>query len=256
MIFGVCGDPKLARIAKEAGYDYFEWSVGGFLHPREDDSVFEEALSQVKAVGLPCPAANVFVPSDLKITGPGADLQALEAFVTTALSRAGRAGVDTIVFGSGGARQIPEGFDRAKAVDQIVRFFEILGPIAKQHGVTIVIEPLNRGETNVINTVDEGARLVERINHPNIRLLVDGYHWAKDGDSREGILNNQTLLAHAHVATVEGRRPPSPTDPCSDFFSVLNQAGYTGRVSIEGNITDPISELPRALEIMRTLQTA
>ena len=37
MIFGVCGDPKLARIAKEAGYDYFEWSVGGFLHPREDD---------------------------------------------------------------------------------------------------------------------------------------------------------------------------------------------------------------------------
>lgn len=251
MKFGVCGGPELARIAKDIGYDYFEWSVGGLLQPREDESAFQAALEQVKAVGLPCPAVNVFIPGDLKITGPEADQNALRAFATVALRRAGEAGVERIVFGSGGARRIPDGFDPAQAHQQILEFCRMLGPIAQHYGVTIVIEPLNLTETNVLNTVGEGADMVREVNHPNIRLLVDGYHWAKDNDSLEGILNNAELLAHAHVATVDGRRPPSDEDNCAVFFQALKQAGYDGRVSIEGRIDNPEAELPKALEIMK-----
>src|SRR5512141_1428350 len=148
MKFGVCCDPKLAHIAKAAGYDYFEWSVGDYLHPRESEAVFEAALEQVRAVGLPCPAANVFIPGDLKITGPNAHLESLEAFVRTALRRAEIAGVETIVFGSGGARRIPDGFGRDKAWEQLVQFGKMLAPIAAQHQVTIAVEPLNREECN------------------------------------------------------------------------------------------------------------
>jgi len=107
MKFGVCGGPEIARIAKDCGYDYFEWSVGELLHPREDEAVFTDALARAKSVGLPCQAANVFIPGDLKITGPAVDKQALQAFVTTALERAQKAGLKVIVFGSGCARGIP-----------------------------------------------------------------------------------------------------------------------------------------------------
>lgn len=253
MKFGVCGGPDLARIAKDLGYDYFEWSVGGLLHPREDESVFEEALAQVKASGLPCPAVNVFIPGDLKMVGPDADLNALEAYVTTALTRAEQAGVEAIVFGSGGARRIPDGFDREKAHQQLVLFGRMVGPIAGKHNVTIVVEPLNLTETNALNTVSESADLVREVNHPNFQLLVDGYHWAKDNDSLAGILDNAVLLKHAHVATVDGRRPPRPGDDCAPFFAALKQAGYDGRVSIEGKIDHPAEELPVALEVMRAL---
>lgn len=251
MKFGVCGGPEMGQIAKQAGFDYFEWSVGGLLHPREDEPVFIQALEQARAVELPCPAVNVFLPGDLKLTGPQVDWAAIETYLHTALRRAEQAGIEVIVFGSGGARRIPDGFDRQHAWDQLVRFGRLLGPIAADHGVTIALEPLNQGETNVINTVTEGAKLVKDVQHPAFRLLVDGYHWAKDGETAEGIMAAKDLLVHAHTATVEGRRPPTPEDDCAPFMITLKQAGYDGRVSIEGNITDPAIELPRALAVMK-----
>lgn len=251
MKFGVCGGPEIGQIAKNCGYDYFEWSVGGLLNPRAEEEVFEAALEQAKAVGLPCPAVNVFIPAELKIVGPDVPRSALEGYVTTALRRAEIAGVERVVFGSGGARRIPDDFDQERAWQQLIEFCSMVGAIAQDHGVLIAIEPLNLTETNVINTVAEGAKLAREVNHPNIRLLVDGYHWAKDNDTPEGILENADLLVHAHVATVDGRRPPSPEDTTETFFQVLKKAGYDGRVSIEGRIDNPQEELPRALEIMK-----
>ena len=253
MQFGVCGGPDLARIAKSAGYDYFEWSVGGLLHPREDESVFHAALEQARGAGLPCPALNVFIPADLKITGPEVNHAALEGFVATALRRANEAGVTLVVFGSGGAREIPAGFDRQRAWQQLVEFGRMAAATGEHCGVTIAVEPLSRGECNAINTVAEGASLVREVGRPGFRLLVDGYHWAKDGDAVAAILENAALLAHAHVATVDGRRPPNPGDDCATFLAALKQAGYAGRVSIEGNVTRPEEELPQALAVMRAL---
>ena len=253
MKFGVCGGPEIARIAREAGYDYFEWSVGALLHPREDESVFAAALAEARAVGLPCPAVNVFVPADLKITGPDADPAALKKYAAEAFRRAGKAGVEVIVFGSGGARRIPEGFDRARAWAQLIDFGRMIGPLAQENGVTVAVEPLNLSECNVLNTVGESADYVRAVGHPNVRLLVDGYHWSKDGDSLDAIAASGPLLVHAHVATVEGRRAPAPGDTCAPFFAALRKAGYDGRVSIEGSIPNPAEELPRALEIMRAL---
>ena len=253
MKYGVCGGPEMAQIAKDCGYDYFEWSVGDLLHPREDESVFEKALERAKSAGLPCEAANVFIPGDLKITGPAVDTPALQAYVTTALERAEKAGLDVIVFGSGGARRIPDGFDPTHAWQQLVEFCHWMGPVAQRHKVTIAIEPLNMTETNVITSAGEGAELARQANHPNIRLLVDGYHWAKGEDSIDGILDNASLLAHTHVATLEGRRPPRPGDDCAPFFAILKRAGYNGRISIEGNIQNPAEELPVALKVMKAL---
>lgn len=253
MKFGVCGSPDLAKTAKEVGFDYFEWSVGGLLHPSEDEGVFETALAQARSVGLPCPVVNVFLPGDMKVTGPTIDRHGLETYISTALRRAETAGIETIVFGAGAARRIPEGFDPGYGWKQMVDLCRWIGPVARQHGVRIAIEPLNTGETNLINTAEEAARLVEEVDHPNIRMLVDGYHWAKDHNALAGILENGPRIIHAHVATAEGRRPPGPEDTCEAFFSALTQIGYDGRISFEGSLQQPEIELPQALAIMQAL---
>ena len=251
MLFGVCGGPDIGTVAAKSGYDYYEMTVGSLLKPLENETAFQEALKSAQAAGIPCQAVNVFVPGHLKITGPQVGRQALRQYAATACRRAEGAGVKVIVFGSGPARQVPDGFPRDAAWEQLVDFCNMLGPLALTHGVTIAIEPLNRGDCNVLTSVGEGARLARQVDHPAIRLLVDSYHWAKDGDSFEDLVQAGPLLAHAHIATLANRRPPgAEAYDFTRFFEALRLSGYDGRISIEGQIEDASAELPAALDIL------
>ncbi len=254
MRFGVCGDTAMAAVAAKVGFDYAEGSVGAFLKPRDPEAAFLETLTAARGAALPYPCVNCFVPADLKITGPAVDAAALETYVRVTCARARQAGVSIIVFGSGGARAVPEGFDRAGAYAQLIRFAAMTGPIAAAAGVTLAVEPLNTAECNILNSVGECARLVREVAHPAIRLLADAYHMLKDGDSLEDLAANGDILAHVHVATIPTRRAPG-AEPCdlAPFFSALARAGYGGGVSIEGNLPDPATDLPRALALMRAL---
>lgn len=77
-----------------------------------------------------------------------------------------------MVFGSGGSHKIPEGFNPDTARTQFISLLGKLGPVAQKYDVVIVLEPLNSGETNFINSVGEGGSIVREVNHPNIRLLA------------------------------------------------------------------------------------
>jgi len=244
----------VAEIAARASYDYAEWGVGSVLRPLESEDAFRASLDALSAAALPYQVCNGFIPGELKITGPDADRSALREYVATAMERAERARVEVIVFGSGGARRIPEGFDVQAAHEQLVAFCSMVGPLAQDHGVTIAVEPLNTSECNVLTSVAECAALVREVAHPGIRLLVDAYHLMHDGDSYDDIVKHGDLLAHVHIATVPGRRAPG-TEPCdlSRFFGALAEASYVGRVSIEGKIPNPETELPVALATMREL---
>jgi len=130
----------------------------------------------------------------------------------------------------------------------------MFAPIAQRHGVVVAMEPLNRQECNVLNTVGECAAMVREVAHPGLRLLVDAYHLLRDGDSCADIAANGDLLRHVHIATIPNRLAPG-AEPCdfSPFFDALIKAGYNGRLSIEGNIPSPESVLPPALSLMGRL---
>jgi sugar phosphate isomerase/epimerase len=254
MQFGVCGSPEIATIAAAAGYDFFEGYGAGLLCPFEPEAEFQKQLANFRLAPLPCPALNCLLPGDLKVVGPEVDTAKLTDYATTACRRAREAGVNVIVFGSGGARRIPDGWERPAAWVQLQQFGTMLAGQAGQNGVTIAVEPLNRKECNVLNTVGECADLVRAVAHPAFRLLVDGFHWALDGDSAEAIATNGNLLAHTHIATVPNRLAPGAEEcDLAPFFRALAAGGYDGRISIEGNLQDPQVTLPRALTLMRRL---
>jgi len=118
------------------------------------------------------------------------------------------------------------------------------------------MEPLSSGDTNMINTVADGAAVVAEVNNRCFRLLVDSYHWMREKDSLASISSNGALLAHAHIATATNRLAPG-AEPCdfAPFFAALKNAGYNGRISIECNIRNPGEDLPRALQMMKTMAT-
>lgn len=257
MKFGVCGDLGVAAIAAREAYDFVEWSVTELLKPCESESAFRALCDAIGTAELAYPVANCFVPGNLKITGPDVDNAALQAYVLTTMKRAEQAKVQIIVFGSGGARRIPEGFNAKKAHEQLVAFGRWVGPMAHDHGVTVVVEPLNTKECNVLTSVNECAQLVNEVAHPGIRLLVDSYHLMQADDSYDDIVKYGDLLAHVHIATRTNRcAPGSEICDFSRFFNALSNADYTGRVSIEASLANPETELPKALIVMRKLAQA
>jgi len=254
MQYGICSGIEIADTAAKIGYDYIEMTVGDLLKPLEPDSAFLTKLEQVKAAALTVPVLNCFIPGDLKITGPDVNFEKLTDYVSIVCERAKIANVEIIVFGSGGARRIPPDYETDKAYEQLLTFCQMLGPIAQKNGVIIAIEPLNTSECNVLLTVAEATALIREVTHPAIRLLVDSYHWAKDHDREEDIVAAGALIIHTHIATVTNRMVPG-TEDCDfiPFFRALKQIGYNSRLSIEGQIANPESDLTLALALMKKL---
>jgi sugar phosphate isomerase/epimerase len=182
------------------------------------------------------------VPSTIKITGPDADLAALEAYLRTILRRARAIGVEKLVLGSGAARTIPDGFDRKAGERQLVEFVRTAAILAADHCVTVVLEHLNRNEGNVLTRLSECVGMARAIDHPNLKVLVDTFHlWAED-EPVEHVREAMPLLAHVHLADLAGRVAPGEGSPPSDYrplFRLLKAGAYSGTMSVEAVNFDP-----------------
>jgi sugar phosphate isomerase/epimerase len=234
MQFGICAPVESAADLKTAGADFVEENVQTFLRGLVDDSQWN-GPERLRGAALPVLAANSLLPRELTIVGPSLDLQAVRQYITLVLHRAQVAGIKILVFGSAAARNVPEGLDRQTAREQIVEFLNMATPLAAEHGITLVAEPLSRRESNIINSVSEAMVYVKRVNHPNFRCLVDSYHFWVEDDSLEDLKLAMPWIAHVHVADKDGRVAPGESggSDYAPFFHVIKQAEYRGAISVE-----------------------
>jgi sugar phosphate isomerase/epimerase len=250
MLFGICTGSASAAAVKAAGWDYIEENVQSLLQPAAADDQWN-APSRVE---LPIRAANVLVPGTLKIVGPEADPAKLRQHMSAVTERAARVGITTLVFGSGAARKIPDGFDRETASKQIIEFSRTGAELASGHGITIVLEPLNQGECNIINSVAEAMRFVKAVDHPAFQCLVDTYHFWLEDEPLENLRRAMPWIKHVHVADKEGRVAPGLSGKADyrPLFSVLKQGNYGGAISFEGTaIADFAETAPKVLEFVK-----
>lgn len=232
MRLGVCAALRQGQALADAGWDFIELSVAGDLMPETDDAGWAPTRRAIEALPLPPEAFNSFVRT-LKIVGPDADFDALRRYVDTALERAALVGGKIIVFGSGGARNVPEGFSRDTALTQIRDFLVLCGDASARTGVTVVIEPLCRAESNILNTVGEGAALARAVGRHGVRNLADTYHMEADGDPLSEIVAHADTIAHVHTADTHRDAPGTGVYDHRALFDVLKAIGYDARVSVE-----------------------
>lgn len=235
-----------------AGYSFVEENVRGFLVPAEDEPVFQAKMALLKESKLPVEACNSFLPGNLKCVGPAPLHADILKFGETAFRRAQMAGVKTIVFGSGGARSIPEGFSREDARKQFIDLCGKLAPIAEKYNVVISLEPLNSKECNFVNSVAEGGEIVKEVNHKNFRLLADIFHMLRDKESPENIIKYGSLLYHTHIAENTGRAAPGVNkEDFTPFFKALKEVNYEGRMAIECSWQNISEQAGPALQTMK-----
>jgi len=248
---GVCVDPDRFEAAQAAGFDYVETNASKVAALTDEE--FQKLAAQVARLRIPLAASMSFIPGAIKLTGPDVDPAKQLTYVTGVLSRLKQLGVKVVVLGSGGARRVPDGFSKEEAFAQLVDFGRRIAPVARDNGITIVVEPLRKQETNIINTAREGLALVKAVDRPEIRLLVDYYHLAEEGEDADIIAEAGPLLAHAHIANPKGRVFPLSADESAyeGFFSNLCKIGYKGRLSVEASTTDFAAQAPQAIALLR-----
>lgn len=238
----------LARL----GYDYVELPLAQMM--ALDDTAFETLAKRVEDSGIRCEACNNFFPASLRITGANpTPREKLADYIDRAIARMQRLGARTVIFGSSGAKNVPEGFDHAVAWTQIVDLLRLADERAAASGVIIAIEPLNRMESNIVLNAKEGLALAREVDRPSIRLLIDFYHLRLENEDLAIVLEAADYLQHMHIANPEGRVYPKTGDEndYKSFFTALKRAGYDERVSVEAFSDDFERDAPGALETMR-----
>ena len=245
---------KWMQEVERAGFDYIELPMGVMMEL--SDEAFEKLAKEVDALSIPCDCCNAFMPAKIKITGPNPDILAAEEYLRVSTARAARLGAKYIIFGSAGSKNVPDGFSHETAFNQIVEFLRLAGKYCEQNDICLAIEPLNKLEGNIILNLPEGARLMDAVNHPRVKLLADYFHYELGGETADALLAVCDRLVHTHFAETLGRCFPTEMKPqYRSFFETLINGGYKGRCSIEAYSQNPAKDMARALEVLGEYRT-
>jgi len=254
MKIGLCTTPDVIAKFSVPPCDYIEGHVQNLLLPEQSADAFAPHAVATRSCALPTPAANCLFPPDLRVTGPSVNAARMQRYAETAFSRAASIGLTTIVFGSGAARKVPEGWSLTRGFEQYVEALKLLAPIAQANGTTLVVEALQRGECNIVNTLDDGAEAVRRCNHPNVRLLVDVFHMLRNGETPDAITRHATLVTHAHIAENRERAEPGRyNEDFRPFLRALRSATACRQLTIEcvWSKSDIVAQAPDAIASLR-----
>lgn len=223
--------PAACRKAGTLGYDAIE------LFPPGPDAVSPAALrAHLEEHGLALAAVGTgagWVKHRLNLVHPEAAVRARALdFIRAMIDFAGPFQAPAII-GSMQGRS-GDGVEPAAAAGRLAEALEVLGEHAGSYGVPLVYEPLNRYETNLANTVDQGMTLLRSLSTRNVVLLADLFHMnIEEADLAAAIRRGRGGIGHVHF--VDSNRRPAGLGHIdyAPIVGALEEIGYEGFASAE-----------------------
>lgn len=268
ILFGACrSSVEDVTVMRDLGYDFWEWGAGAAFDPDKDDAWWRRQKEEIAKRPLPLRSCNGFIPGRFRLTGPKADHAPALDYAEKVLRRADEVGVKAVVFGSGGARNVPGDFmgkdrpDLEKGTRQYADFCrELAKRVADLKTTVVVIEPLRPNESNIVNYVFQGLAICRAVDSPRLMQLADIFHMMMGGDDPRALVEAGELLRHVHIAEYGSRlfpgHDPALVGRLRPFFAALRMAGYAGGVSCEcgwGDAGDFARNAKTAIETMKGL---
>ncbi len=217
------------REARRLGFD----AVEVFAPPTIDPAALKRALDDngLKLAAMGTGAG--WVLHRLTLTSPDAGMrEKAVGFIRAVIDRAGPFGAPAIIGSMQGRHG--EGVEKTRALAYLAEALNLLGGHARQYGAPLLFEPLNRYETNLVNTVDDGVRLLRSLGTENVKLLIDLFHMnIEEADVPAAIRAGAGAIGHVHF--VDSNRRPAGCGH-TDFGPIaaaLRDIGYQGCVSAE-----------------------
>jgi sugar phosphate isomerase/epimerase len=230
ILFGDNADRDPARIAP--GYDMAEIPVALQVKPFDSDALWEQKKAEIASWSLPpIKASSHFLQFwGLKPVGPGADWEQLDFWTMRAFRRLAELGVETVGI-YGGFFSVPDGFSRTKAMDQGIRFANMVADHADALDMMIALEPLS-DLTTLWPRYLEGIEFARRVGRKSVRVMADIDYLIALDSPLEDIAKEPDYCMHVHIAG-DGGQPGvgDNEETLLHLFRVLRDCGYERGVS-------------------------
>jgi len=136
----------------------------------------------------------------------------------------------------------------------VVKNLKVLAKYAEKKGIQICVEPLNRFETDFLNTCDQGLKLIADVGSPALKLHLDTFHMnIEEKNQAAAIKKAGKHLAHFHACGTDRGTPGNDSLQWEPIVKALKSIKYTGDVVIESFTTD-VKVIARAAAIWRRME--
>lgn len=224
---------------------------GGNLAARVDE--FKQALNgrNIKISAI-CAGFKGFILS----TDPAIRKQCMDT-MKEIITAAGELGSTGVIIVPAFNNQVPVMPHTMETRDFLCEQFNEMGNFAKEHGTTVIFEPLNRKECFYLRQVADAASICRDINNPGVRCMGDFWHMTWEETSDMGaFISAGEYLQHVHVASRKRRSMPGEdgdADNYVDGFKGLKAIGYNKFVSFECGCQseDRAAAVVNALNLLR-----
>ncbi|MBI3418483.1 MAG: sugar phosphate isomerase/epimerase [Verrucomicrobia bacterium] len=136
----------------------------------------------------------------------------------------------------------------------VVKHLKTLCKYAEKNGVQVCLEPLNRFETDFINTCDQGLKMIKVVNSPALKLHLDTFHMnIEEKNQAAAIKKAGKHLAHFHACGSDRGTPGNDHIDWKPIVAALKSVKYKGDVVIESFTTD-VKVIARAAAIWRRME--
>lgn len=246
---GQVGAAELALLPqiKQMGYDSVELPVFG------PDALAIPAVQQALAahelhctISTALPATVNLIDEECRAAGV--------AYLQQVIEVAAQVGATVIC----GPLAAPVGERRGRGYtqaewDSCVTGLQAAGKIAAAHRITLALEPLNRFETFIVNTVADGVRLVEEVDNPAVGLLLDTFHMhIEEKSTAAAIRHARRHIKHFHASENDRGTVGSGQVAWPSVFGALRDIDYRGQIVVE-SFGHAIRELAGAACVWRPL---
>lgn len=233
------------RKAAQNGYQGIELIVS---NPSGLDAV--QLLRQLEEHGLkPAAVATGFVfgSRGLQLVNPDEEIRCRAAALLQELVRfAAQLNVKLVTIGGFRGKAAPVGGPDA-AKELLHRALKQADPLARELGVTIALEPLRTGESDLLNNAREVCDFIDAGGYDAVGLLLDVYHMVEEPEIPDTFRKYRDRLVHVHLADTDRKALGLGSVDFETIEAVLREIGYSGWQSVElprGDDPDGNGRLP------------
>lgn len=243
---------ELAPRVRAMGFDWFEIPLEtiGDLDYAEGARILRDNGLGVSVCAAMGPDRDLIHPdAAIRANGAAYIRQCVDAIHTL-----GGANIVGPIYSSVGRVWQQSATERAHDVDVLVGQLQSLAAYAGDHGAVLCIEPLNRFETSFLNLATQAIEVIDRVDHPACRIMLDSFHMNIEEKSLgRAIRATGSRLAHFHACENDRGAPGSGNVTWDEVAAALKEIGYDGPVVIE-SFTDKVKSIARAAAIWRAFE--